>query len=120
MEFIVKRLKTIIAGSRTFTDYNLLSNYLDLLDIDISEVVSGAALGADTMGEQWATAHNIPIKRFPADWDQYGRSAGYRRNVEMGDYADACILFWDLESKGTKHMLDIAKRKELKLFVFVI
>lgn len=45
--------------------------------------------------------------------DLYGKSAGYKRNSEMAEIADALIAFWDCSSKGTKDMIDIAKNKNL-------
>lgn len=59
--------------------------------------------------------NNYNIKYFYADWDLYGKSAGYKRNIEMGNYADALIAFWDYKSKGTKHMIDYAKSKNMKI-----
>ena len=108
-------MKLIIAGSREFTDYELLTEMLAAKDLNadtVTEVVSGCARGADRLGEKWAGAQGIPIARFPANWDSYGKRAGYVRNSEMAEYADACIVFWNGSSKGTKHMIDIAKRKQ--------
>jgi hypothetical protein len=45
-----------------------------------------------------------------ADWDTYGKSAGYRRNADMAKYSDAVVCFWDGVSKGTKHMIDLARQ----------
>ena len=108
-------MKLIIAGSRTFGNYKLLSAHLD--DIcaryDITEIVSGTAAGADSLGELYAKDHNISVTRFPADWNKYDRSAGPIRNAQMADYADACIVFWDGKSKGTKSMINLAKQKGL-------
>ena len=81
----------------------------------ISEIVSGTARGADSLGERYARAHNIPVKRFPAQWNTYGKSAGYRRNIEMAIYADACICFQVNNSRGTEHMINIASSKGLQL-----
>jgi hypothetical protein len=78
----------------------------------VTEVVSGCAHGADKLGERWAASLKIPVARFPADWDTHGKRAGFIRNSEMAEYADACIVFWNGTSKGTKHMIDIAKRKQ--------
>lgn len=115
-------MKLIIAGSRDFNNYNLLEKtvleYYDLSDID--EVVSGTARGADTLGEQFAAKYNIPVTKFPALWDVYGKSAGYRRNVEMGLYGDALIAFWDGFSKGTRLMIDIAREKNLEVIIKMI
>jgi hypothetical protein len=113
-------MKTIIAGSRSITSYELVLKAIEQADIPISEVVSGAARGVDSLGEQWAKSRGIKIKKFPAKWDLYKKSAGYKRNVEMAEYADALIAVWDGLSKGTRHMIDIAREKGLKVFVFRI
>ena len=112
--------KVIIAGGRDFNDYNLLKSkcdfYLSKIDEEI-EIVCGGAKGADSLGERYAKEKGLSIRYLYADWELYGKSAGYRRNVEMGDYADALIAFWDLKSKGTKHMIDYAKSKNIKVRV---
>ena len=75
------------------------------------------------MGEQFAKEENCLLSRFPADWDKYGKSAGYRRNVEMAKFAiedqnkGLLIAFWDGKSRGTKWMIDIAKRYGLDVEV---
>jgi hypothetical protein len=110
----------IIAGGRDFNDYKLLQKECDYLlqnlvgKYDIV-IISGAAKGADTLGERYARIRGFRLKRMPADWDKYGKSAGYRRNVDMANAADACICFWDRYSKGTSHMINIALAKGLQL-----
>lgn len=111
-------MKVIIAGSRTFFDYKMLCEYADFKLSNISddiEIVSGGAAGADRLGEKYAKDHGYSLHVFPADWDRYGRQAGYIRNVQMAEYADALIAFWDGRSKGTKHMIEEAKHKGLKI-----
>lgn len=98
-------MKVIIAGGR---DYTLTASDHDRLDkarveLPIVEVVCGCARGADTGGEEWATERGLPVKRFPADWAKYGRSAGPRRNQQMAEYADALIAFPG--GKGTADMI---------------
>ena len=117
-----RKWKVIIAGSRTFRDYEKLKKVCDrVLDkLDKVEIVSGAARGADRMGEAYALTKRYDIKLFPADWDTHGKSAGYRRNVEMAKYADMLIVFWDGSSRGTKHMIDIAKKENLPTHVEII
>lgn len=112
-------IRLIVAGSRNFDDYQLLTEQLDEISnkYNIIEIVSGTARGADTMGEVYAIGNNIPVKRFPADWDRYGKSAGYRRNEQMAQYADACICFSVDNSKGTEHMINLSKQYRLKLRV---
>jgi len=82
-------------------------------------VISGTAWGVDKAGECWAKAHDIPIERYPADWNTFGRSAGYRRNEKMAEVAEALVAVWDGVSRGTQHMIDIAKKKGLKVLVCV-
>jgi len=108
-------MKTIIAGSRTITDMAHISEAVDESGFEITEVVSGCADGVDKLGEEWADWMGLPVKRFPADWKQYGKSAGYQRNEEMARYADALIAIWDGSSKGTAHMIDIAKKSKTML-----
>lgn len=109
----------IIAGSRGFNDYNLLKQKLDEVRKTIGkfEIVSGTAKGADSLGEQYAKEFDMPVIRFPAKWDIHGKKAGYLRNEDMAKYADACIVFWDGESKGTQHMINLAKQYKLSLAI---
>jgi hypothetical protein len=111
--------KVIVAGSRDFNDYELLKLKLDALlqnkidNQDSVQIVSGGARGADSLGEQYAKEKSLDLKIFPADWDSYGKSAGFKRNSEMAQYADALVAFWDGKSKGTEHMINLAKRNGL-------
>lgn len=114
--------KVIVAGSRTFQDSELVYSKLDkLLTAKFQThkvvIISGTAQGADRIGECYARDRGLEVLRFPAEWEKHGRSAGYKRNVTMANVADACVVFWDGESKGAKHMVDIAKDKELPVRV---
>jgi hypothetical protein len=112
-------MKVIIAGSRNFNDYNLLKSSCDnlLTQFNNIEIVSGTARGADKLGERYAREKGYDIKEFPANWDKHGKSAGYIRNDEMAQYADWLIAFWDGTSKGTKHMIDLANKRGIKVTV---
>jgi len=110
-------MKVIIAGGRDFNDYDLLCEKCDKIlsrQTEI-EIVSGRARGADQLGEKYATMRGYPIKMFPAKWSEHGKQAGYIRNTEMAEYADALIAFWNMESRGTEHMIDIARENKLKI-----
>jgi hypothetical protein len=110
-------MNIIIAGSRNFNDYNLLKTSCDNLLTQFTniEIVSGTARGADKLGERYAREKGYDIKQFPANWDKFGKSAGYIRNDEMAQYADMLIAFWDGISKGTKHMIDLANKRGIKV-----
>ena len=104
-------MKTIIAGSRdaTLADVRAAVDACPFKD-KITEVISGAARGADTFGEQVAASHGWPVTRKPADWKTHGKRAGYLRNEEMAQQADALIAVWDGASKGTAHMIDLGRK----------
>jgi len=108
--------RLIIAGTRTFDNYNLLvSSVINF--VDAKEIVSGCANGADTLGEQYAKQYGKTVVKYPADWNKYGKGAGHIRNKEMALYASHCIVFWDGKSKGTENMISLAKENGLTLKV---
>lgn len=113
-------MRVIVAGSRDFTDKDFLTHILDTVFKHWNEdvtIISGTARGADQLGEQYAVEHNLPVERYPADWITHGKSAGYKRNVTMAENADTLIAFWDQRSKGTKHMIDIAQKHKLLVYI---
>ena len=110
-------MKVIIAGGRDFDDYLLLLQAVVKADFGITEVVSGGAPGADTLGELFARDLDLLLKRFPADWKRLGRAAGPIRNGEMAQYADALIAMWDGVSTGTANMIKQATERGLKVHV---
>lgn len=126
-------LRIIVAGGRTFKDYLLLENkILELLTEyegcgcgtpENVKFVSGTARGADVLGAQFTYTYGYDVIRFPANCDRYGKSAGYRRNTEMAQYASekghrgVLIAFWDDKSRGTKNMIDLGKRYGLDVHV---
>lgn len=109
-----KPFHVVIAGTRNFDNYKLLCQWCDymLQNYDASQVIiiSGGARGADALGERYANERGMGLITKPADWNRFGKSAGYIRNEEMAKLGDALILFWDGQSRGSKHMLDLAKK----------
>ena len=114
-------MNIIIAGSRSFSDYPTLKNTCDriLKNLNPHEItiVSGTARGADRLGERYANEHGYPIKRFPAQWDKLGKSAGVVRNAQMADFSDTLIAFWNGSSPGTRLMIKMATDRELIVHV---
>lgn len=106
-----KRFAVIIAGSRTFNNYELLRKKCDLYfrDRKPTAIICGEAKGADTLGKRYAEENDIPVLSFPADWKKHGKMAGILRNEDMGRNAEALIAFWDGESRGTANMIQVAK-----------
>lgn len=117
-------MKVIIAGSRGITSLQdiMVAVYeagFRANDNPITEVVSGGAKGADTLGEVFAGLNSIPVKRFIPEWVRLGKKAGLVRNEEMGNYADALVAVWDGESRGTKHMIDFMKSINKPVFIYI-
>lgn len=117
-----ENFKVVIAGSRGFSNYKLLKETCDKYLREKKKthnvvVISGHARGADSLGEKYASDEDLDLEIYPADWKKYGKSAGFMRNEQMADIADAVIAFWNGESHGTKHMIDIAEEKGLNVKV---
>jgi hypothetical protein len=112
-------MKLAVVGSRGFNDYEILKSKLDLISekILVSLIISGGAIGADSLAEKWAKEKNIPTQIFLPDWKKYGKRAGYLRNIEIVKNADIVIAFWNGESKGTKLSIDLAKEHKKELIV---
>lgn len=124
-------MRLIIAGGRDFNNTNLFQaeirdklKYLKGKTYSVKEnieIVSGMASGADTLGKEFAEKWGLKLAKFPADWKRFGKSAGYKRNEQMALYAKedngVLIAFWNGVSKGTKHMIDLANKHQLKVFI---
>ena len=107
--------KVIIAGGRDFDDYETLCRTCDFMlqRKDDVEIVCGMARGADLLGKRYAGERGFRVAEFPADWDTHGKSAGFIRNRQMAEYADALIAFWDGKSRGTASMISLSRELTL-------
>ncbi len=102
--------KVAVGGSRSIDSYDLVKSVLDNLLLDEDIILSGNAPGADRLGEKYAEDLGLPVKFIPSEWEKHGLKATMMRNEVLLKAADLVICFWDGESEGTKHMLEIAKR----------
>ena len=125
---------TIVAGSRSITDYEIVKEAIEKSGFDITCIVSGGAKGVDSLGEQYARENGIELKWFPANWEDfsepclrrfnrsgrpYNALAGPRRNREMAEYAEALIAVHN-GSSGTLDMIRQAKSRGLPMFEYRI
>ena len=133
-------MKVIIAGDRECNDIDLVEKAIAQSGFDITEIVSGGARGADAMGELWAKANSIPVTQFKADWnnikakgarvkirqnpwnkrqEKYNANAGFDRNQQMADYADALIALQpNGPTDGTQDMIRRAKANNIPIHVY--
>lgn len=110
-------MKVAVIGSRGLT----LNNLEKYLPNDTTEIVSGGARGIDACAEKYAKCNNIPIKVFLPDYEKYGRKAPLIRNMEIIEYADMVLAFWDGTSRGTKFVIDKTRKtgKKIRAFVYL-
>jgi hypothetical protein len=107
-------MRVLVCGGRHFGrkygDHELMARVLN--EIDITEIIHGAARGADSMAGDWGHCSKLPVQAFPADWDTYGKRAGPIRNTQMlkEGKPDLVVAFIAPGSRGTKHMVEIAKK----------
>ncbi len=98
-------MKLIIAGSRNInfdTAYDIIVQ--KCLELKPTEIVTGNSGNVDLAGNLYANNIGHPLSKFNPDWEQFGKSAGPRRNRLMAKYADVLLLIWDGKSRGSSNM----------------
>ena len=111
-----------VLRAMALADARLVAHEADRVCVEtpVTELISGGAVGADRLGEAWARAHDIPVRKLLPDWDKHGRAAGVIRNSDIVKEADGVIAFWDGASRGTLDTITKARKanKLLKVVSF--
>lgn len=121
-------MNIIVCGSRDFSDYDYMQKFLsgfftrlvNKKDVNYTDIVvfCGKARGADSMGEIFAKKRGVQTRPFPADWDTYGRGAGFKRNSQMVEEANVTIAFFGgKESNGTRDTIKKSRKKGIPTIV---
>ena len=108
-------MKVAVIGSRGLT-VNDLGKYLPE---DTTEIVSGGAKGIDTCARNYASSHDLKLTEFLPEYNKYGRGAPLKRNLQIIEYADVVIAFWDGKSRGTKYVIDNCKKLGVQVDVHI-
>lgn len=108
-------MKIAIIGSRNL----LVTNLEKYIPEGITEIVSGGAKGIDSCARAYAYANHIKLTEFFPEYQKYGKGAPLRRNLQIIDYADAVLAFWDGKSKGTKYVIEQCQKRNKKVTVFI-
>ena len=118
-------MRIVIAGSRNYEDYTEAEKFIDFCISEIKSgneiiILSGGSKGADIIGEKYARKRGYKIEKYLPEWNKYGRAAGPKRNEKMAKDCDLVICFWNGRSKGTKSMIEYAKKENKKVRVKMI
>lgn len=117
-------MRVLVCGGRNYNDYEMVRKVLDAVDnVDlyhpggdiIDTVISGHARGADTLGEEYAKANGIDIEVYPAQWNKYGKRAGYLRNTQMLEEGKPDLVVAFPGGVGTAMMCKIARNAGVKV-----
>ena len=109
-------MKLLIVGSRSITNFDLA----DHIPAHTELIISGGAHGIDTIAENYADRHNIPKYIIRPQYDRYGKGAPLKRNEKMVELCDVVLAIWDGESKGTRHTLNYAKKKNKNIIEIIV
>jgi YspA, cpYpsA-related SLOG family len=114
-------MKLIISGSRTIWDKKALEWCLDIVmrEVKITEVITGGALGVDTIADKIAKERQLDRTIMFANWEKHAGSAGPRRNLRMAKYGDLLMALWDGKSDGTRNMIVEAEKRNMTTYVFL-
>ena len=107
-------MKVAVIGSRNLT----VSNLEKYLPIETTEIVSGGAKGIDACAREYALAHSLKLTEFVPDYRRFGRGAPLKRNIEIVEYADIVLAFWNGCSKGTEFVIKYCRRIGRRVEVF--
>lgn len=109
-------VKVAVIGSRTIKKLNI-GEYLPK---NITKIVSGGAVGVDSLAEKYADEQGIPKQIIHPQYEKYGIRAPLVRNKLILEEADLVIIFWDGKSSGTKHAADYAKKMCKETYIHII
>ncbi len=112
-------MKVLICGSRGISDPAVVFQAVEQSGINPTHIISGGARGVDKLAGEYAASNGIEFTEYLADWDKYGKRAGFIRNYVMVGAADAVIAVWDGRSNGTKHAIDSARSCGKRVFVYL-
>ena len=116
------KVYVVIAGSREYSDYEELKNFVtESIGVYMKNaepvILSGGCRGADCLGERLAAERGWEIRRYPPEWEKYGKAAGPIRNKKMVDDCHFAICFWNGKSRGTKNLIRYAEMKQKPVFL---
>lgn len=108
--------RVLVCGGRDYNDQQRARKILDAVlegtraAGKVLVIIHGNARGADLLADQYAREKSLRVVPFPADWDTYGKRAGYVRNKQMLDEGKPHAVIAFPGGVGTRMMVGLAKR----------
>ena len=112
-------MKALVCGGRNYNNHKILNAALNKFhrDLNINCIIEGGARGADKLANTWATSNGINTETYPANWNKYGKRAGYLRNVQMAEEGKPDLIIAFPGGIGTNMMINIGREKMIRTFM---
>jgi hypothetical protein len=108
-------LKIAVIGSR-----NVSFDISEYIPAEATSIISGGASGVDRLAELYADKMNIPKHIIKPDYEKYGKLAPLVRNEAIVNSADMVVAIWDGKSRGTKYVIEYARKVDKPLRVHIV
>lgn len=109
-------MKVAVIGSRGL----IIDDLSDYLPDNTTEIISGGAQGIDTVAHNYAVQNKIKLIEYFPKYEKYGRAAPLKRNITIIEHAELVLAFWDGKSHGTKFVIDMCKKRNIPINIFLI
>lgn len=119
-------VQLVVAGTREYSNRDEIFARLDKYHQRCKDagteliIIEGEARGPDLISREWAEARGVPFRPYPADWDEYGKRAGFIRNEEMAKVGTHVLAFWDGQSNGTNDMIERGLKYQRRVLVIPV
>lgn len=119
-------VQLVVAGTREYSNRDEIFARLDKYHQRCKDagteliIIEGEARGPDLISREWAEVRGVPFRPYPADWDEYGKRAGFIRNEEMAKVGTHVLAFWDGQSNGTNDMIERGLKHQRRVLVIPV
>jgi hypothetical protein len=105
-----KEMRILVCGGRDYNDDEMVRKVLlQYFSKDLT-IIQGEARGADYLAKMWAKNYGVEYESYPADWDKYGKRAGFIRNGQMLTEGKPDLVIAFPGGKGTEMMIMLAEK----------
>ena len=131
------KYKLVISGSRNISDSTILDKaliYYSIKPENISQIICDDSFGVSKHAVWFAEKNNIKYKVFPIEWSnledkplfikenqhgEYNAAAPFVTAQKMIDVGDSILMvISDYESTTCDKLIELAKNKNMKIFIY--